>query len=245
MKHYRSIALATLAALTLVVAHVSAGFGNTNTMDDKTQKDGKDAKPVAAAAVAAPSDDMVVAAQRWSYPLTTCPISGEKLGPKSSTFVVQGHMVKTCCDKCKAEIVKDPAQTLEKLNKAVIDAQKAAYPLATCPISGEKLGDKSVDKVVGTRLVRVCCNDCVKEIDKDSKAALAKLDEAYVKAQKDSYPIKTCLVSGEALGGMGEPVDKVYGTTLVRFCCASCIKTFEKAPEEPMKKLADARAPKK
>ena len=49
---------------------------------------------------------------------------------------------------------------------------------------------KSVDVVVQNRLVRVCCNDCKAEIEKDPAAAFKKLDAAVIAAQKPGYPRK-------------------------------------------------------
>ena len=51
-----------------------------------------------------------------------------------------------------------------------------------------------------------------------------------------AYPLDTCVVSGEKLGGdMGEPYDYVYKQAgqpdqLVRFCCKACLKDFLKEP---------------
>jgi len=44
------------------------------------------------------------------------------------------------------------------------------------------------------------------------------------------YPLDTCIVSGEKLGGMGEPVVKVVDGREVKFCCNGCIKKFTKDP---------------
>ena len=41
------------------------------------------------------------------------------------------------------------------------------------------------------------------------------------------YPLDSCIVSGEKLGGMGEPIVKVYDGREVRFCCSGCVKKFE------------------
>src|ERR1044071_6796393 len=42
------------------------------------------------------------------------------------------------------------------------------------------------------------------------------------------YPLSTCPISGEKLGGMGEPIVKEYDGREVRFCCKSCPPKFEK-----------------
>ena len=94
-----------------------------------------------------------------------------------------------------------------------------------------------VDIVHGTRLVRLCCKGCVKAYKKDPAAIVAKLDAAYVTALKPKYKSKKCLVSGEDLGSMGEPVDMMYGNTLVRLCCKGCVKGFKKDPAKYIAKL--------
>jgi len=68
---------------------------------------------------------------------------------------------------------------------------------------------------------------------------------------KTSYPLTTCVVSGDKLegGDMGGPVDYTYQQAgqpdrLVRFCCKDCIKDFEKEPAKFIKKLDEAAAAK-
>src|SRR5208282_6221182 len=52
--------------------------------------------------------------------LTTCPVSGEKLGEmgKPYTFVYQGQEIKLCCPGCKKDFDKDPAQYVAKIRAA-------------------------------------------------------------------------------------------------------------------------------
>ncbi|HXX92130.1 MAG TPA: hypothetical protein VEN81_00760 [Planctomycetota bacterium] len=52
-----------------------------------------------------------------------------------------------------------------------------------------------------------------------------------------AYPLKTCLVSGEELGKMGEPVRIVYEGQEIKFCCKSCEPDFRKDPAKYLKKL--------
>ena len=58
------------------------------------------------------------------YPLTTCVISGEKLGEMAPpyVFVQDGQEVRLCCPNCLKDFKKDPAKYL----KIIQDAQKAA-----------------------------------------------------------------------------------------------------------------------
>ncbi len=53
--------------------------------------------------------------------MTTCPVSGDKLGAdmgKPYVFVYQGQEVKLCCPDCKAEFDKNPAKYLKKIQDA-------------------------------------------------------------------------------------------------------------------------------
>ncbi len=122
------------------------------------------------------------------------------------------------------------AQAADTTPSATLDAGK--YPLNVCPISGEKLGEMGdpVVKEYEGREVKFCCKNCVGTFEKDLKSSFKILDEKIVAATKDSYALTTCVVSGEALGGMGEPVTYMYKNQLVKFCCANCIETFEKDP---------------
>jgi YHS domain-containing protein len=95
------------------------------------------------------------------------------------------------------------------------------------------------------REVRFCCASCIDKFEADLEASLKKLDQLIIARQKADYPLEVCLVSGEKLGEMGEPVDYVHDNQLVRFCCAHCIGTFEKDPGLYLKKLEAARAARK
>src|SRR5262245_60767647 len=60
---------------------------------------------------------------------------------------------------------------------------KAAYPMDTCPVSGEKLGamgDPVVYEYEGKE-IRFCCGSCVKEFNKDPKKYMAMVDAARAK----------------------------------------------------------------
>ena len=53
--------------------------------------------------------------------LTTCPVSGEKLGAdmgKPLVFEYKGREVKLCCKDCKADFDKDPAKYMKKIEAA-------------------------------------------------------------------------------------------------------------------------------
>ncbi len=55
------------------------------------------------------------------------------------------------------------------------------------------------------------------------------------------YPLKTCIVSGEKLGEMGDPVRFVYQGQEMKFCCDECVGKFKKNPDKYLKKLEEAK----
>jgi hypothetical protein len=56
------------------------------------------------------------------------------------------------------------------------------------------------------------------------------------------YPLKTCVVTGEKLGGMGDSYTFVYEGREIKLCCKSCVKDFKKNPAKYIKKLEEAEA---
>lgn len=69
---------------------------------------------------------------------------------------------------------------------------------------------------------------------------VAALGDVELAAQKAAYPVKTCLVGGEELGSMGDPVEYVHEGRLVQFCCESCIDDFKKEPSKYLAMLDEA-----
>lgn len=51
------------------------------------------------------------------------------------------------------------------------------------------------------------------------------------------YPLDVCLVSGEKLGSMGEPVVIVHEGQEIKFCCDSCVPKFKENPEKYLSQL--------
>lgn len=55
------------------------------------------------------------------------------------------------------------------------------------------------------------------------------------------YPLKTCVVSDEKLGGeMGDPYVFTYKDREVKLCCKPCMKDFNKNPDKYVKKMEAA-----
>ena len=73
--------------------------------------------------------------------------------------------------------------------------------------------------------------------------ALGGAGLAFAQSQTPSdYPLTTCVVSGEKLGKMGQPVVYKHEGREVRFCCGGCEAPFKKDAEKYLKKLDEAKA---
>jgi len=183
------------------------------------------------------------------YTLETCPVSGEKLGSMGEAIVldVDGRQVKLCCKGCVKKFEQDKAKHLAVVDEGLTAQQLPYYPLDTCIVSGEPLVEDgksvAVDVVIGNRLFRTCCKECVKALNKNSGKYLAELDAAVIKAQLKDYPLETCIVRDKGkLGSMGDPVQRVVGNRLVQFCCGGCEPAFAKDPAAHLAKLDAAWA---
>ncbi len=132
-----------------------------------------------------------------------------------------------------------PAPTVQAATDAqIIAVQMPSYPLDTCVVSGEALagGDMTpIDVVHDGRLVRLCCKGCLKDLKKDPASYLAKVDAAVVMAQKPTYPLTTCPLTGAPLGT--DAIDVVHGTRLVRLAGETCRAKFAADPKAALAKV--------
>ena len=128
-------------------------------------------------------DAEMIANQTPFYPLDTCMISGKPLGDDIIDVIHNNRLVRFCCEGCPDQFAAAPAKFLAKLDRAAIAKQKDAYPVAACVVSGEKLSAHTstlVDKVVGNRLVRLCCATCETQLSADPVKYLAMLSAGKV-----------------------------------------------------------------
>ena len=81
------------------------------------------------------SDKGAVSGSKDAYPLTTCIVSGDKLGSMGKPYVYvykdpnvkddPGREIYFCCDGCLPDFQKEPAKYLKKYDEAIA-ASKAA-----------------------------------------------------------------------------------------------------------------------
>lgn len=68
----------------------------------------------------------------------------------------------------------------------------------------------------------------------------ANAAEKTKKEKAKPYPLKTCAVSDEKLGDMGDPYVFVHEGQEYKLCCKSCLKDFKKDTAKIVKKVAKA-----
>ncbi len=78
-------------------------------------------------------------------------------------------------------------------------------------------------------LAFVSCNKETAEVTSETAAT----SEAAVKP----YPLDVCIVSGEKLGSMGDPIVINHDGQEIKFCCDSCPPKFDKDPAKFLGKL--------
>jgi hypothetical protein len=83
--------------------------------------------------------------------------------------------------------------------------------------------------------------------DKKAAPAPTPAESALIAKARADYPLKTCLVSDEPLGSMGEAVAHVHRAAgkpdrVVFVCCEGCIDDFKQDPAKYLKKVDDAAA---
>lgn len=70
--------------------------------------------------IAAGCSDRSAAASPKPYPLSTCPVSGEKLGTMGEpiTVIKDGYQIKFCCQECVDKFIKHPSKVMDKVKSA-------------------------------------------------------------------------------------------------------------------------------
>ncbi len=199
------------------------------------------------AAASLPTDQGEISRIGDPWPLDTCVVSGGKLGSMGDPIIMlhEGREVRFCCKGCIGTFEKDPAKFLSKADKAIIEQQKVHYPLDYCivekaePVTGNP--EEDTFAVVGNRLFIFCCPSCEKKVRAEPAKYIAILDKAVIEQQAESYPLETCVISGQPLDSMGGPVNMVVANQLVQLCCAGCEKQVEADPAGTLAKIEVAQ----
>lgn len=147
---------------------------------------------------------------------------GDEAAPRVPTLEAQG----CCSSKTAASAGQhgDHGNAKPQAQTAAAGFKGDPYLLDTDPVSGAKLGPIESQVIVERegRELRFASQQSADKFKTDPAKYLADVDKKLVAQQKPFYALHTCPVSGEKLGGMGEPVDFVVKNRLIRFCCPSC-----------------------
>ncbi|MCC6661955.1 MAG: hypothetical protein IT437_13850 [Phycisphaerales bacterium] len=133
-------------------------------------------------------DEKIAKDQAPLYPLHTSVVSGKALPEKPVQFVYANRLFLLADDSERAAFEHHAKDYFAALDKAVIETQGRAYPIKTCPVSGDEFGGEMgepVDLVVAGRLVRLCCKGCKKDVNKDPAKFIEMVDAARKGAPAD------------------------------------------------------------
>ena len=105
--------------------------------------------------------------------------SQDALGPRWIELGEEGRVVPACSDSCLLSLGEDPASTLARIDAAVIEAQLPTYPTSTCPIGESPIDSMGgpLDVVIEGRLVRFCCEGCIKPFQREAEHYFTWLDD--------------------------------------------------------------------
>ncbi|MDD4050523.1 MAG: YHS domain-containing protein [candidate division Zixibacteria bacterium] len=119
---------------------------------------------------------------------TICPVMGSKID--STVYIdIQGQRVYFCCKGCPDKMKADPDKYFKK---AAAEGVLFENVQTTCPVSGEKLTDKSAYTDFDGRRVYFCCKKCVGDFNKDPQKYLTAMDKPASKEVKaDAKESKT------------------------------------------------------
>ncbi len=119
----------------------------------------------------------ILKAPLTAYPLKNCMMMPDELLDDSAKSVVyQNRVYRVCCKKCTVRFGSDSAKRAKEWEALVIEAQKAAYPLKTCVISGKPIEGEGAWVVVQNRAYHLCCPSCAAGVRADPAKYAAMLD---------------------------------------------------------------------
>ena len=120
--------------------------------------------------------------KKVEYPVETCVVTGMKLGSMGEPYAHEheGRTIYFCCAGCIGRFEANAEEMLKKLDRKIIEQQQETYPLDVCVVSDEKLGSHGtiVHVVHDNRLVRLCCQGCLADFERNPDRFIKKLEEA-------------------------------------------------------------------
>ncbi len=112
---------------------------------------------------------------------THCPVMGGKIDSTVYTDI-QGQRVYHCCPMCSGKLKADPDTFFKK---AAAEGVLFENIQTSCPVSGEKLQQKSIYTDYEGRRVYFCCSECREPFDKDPQKYFKRLDQTDSEASDE------------------------------------------------------------
>jgi hypothetical protein len=112
-----------------------------------------------------------------------------------------------------------------------------------CSTKAHSCSEKKMDGCCDTMKDECCTQASVDDCKRTCAHQHGVQDSKSTKTLQSDvkpYPLKTCVVSGEELGKMGEPFRFTYKGQEIKLCCKGCEKDFNKEPEKFLQKIAGA-----
>jgi len=137
-------------------------------------------------------------------------------------LVLNDTLVQLCCNGCTKKALANPAAMAAKVMDASYAMQLKGYPSTKCVVSGEELGDKATDTMVGTTLFRTCCDKCAAKVAADPKKYADKLYPAHGKEASGTKEAKGG--AEPAAAPAAKPADKAKkGGAMADECGDACV----------------------
>ncbi|MSR41632.1 MAG: hypothetical protein EXS10_06995 [Phycisphaerales bacterium] len=178
------------------------------------------------------------------YPLDTCAACEKKLSADAVTVVLaemkdhalDGTQLKCCNAECVESFKANSAKSMNAVHAAILKLPNANYPLKNCVMMrDEVLDDTAKSFVYQNRVFKVCCKKCVMRFGQDPAKHAKEWEALVIEAQKASYPLKTCVVSGKPIEGEGVWV--VVQNRAFHLCCPGCVSPVRADPAKFAAKL--------
>jgi len=181
-------------------------------------------------------------AQVAAYPLQECVVCEADLALGATNNLHGDRLIRVSSNECWEAFVAGPRWFLQRIDAALLEQQGPGYPLTTCAVCGTGLGEGAVDHIRGSRVVRLCGEECVMRFLLDPKPAMAAVDAAWIESLRAGYPTNLCPVMEIDVEAMGTPTEILHGTRLVRLCCESCVEKFREDPAAWLARLDELAA---
>ena len=129
-------------------------------------------------------------------------------------------------------------QKREQANLLALEEQLPFYPLRSCIVTGtDLLSEQMIFEIYRGRLLLLSGPEAAREFQLTPRIYVDLLDQAVIEAQTPDYPLTVCIVSGEPLSAVQNPIDRVKSHRLVRLCCNNCVSEFDLQATEHLAEL--------